>query len=209
MIKEVLKEDFDYTYRKIKRVSFQGNSQRCLVQRLEYAKRMLDLYQADKIVVNCDESWVGESDFRRMKWGPRHGTNSVRERVIAPRVTLIMAHDSNGELFMSFSQSNTDGPFFQLFLKHLVELFDAQRPSWRETHVILLDGANYHNQDDTLDQIVRLKIPVIFSGPYSYDAAACELAFGYLKSQDINQRGLSTGKKVRWTSFLMFSFSPS
>jgi hypothetical protein len=31
MIKEVLKEEFDYTYKKIKRVSFQGNSQRCLV----------------------------------------------------------------------------------------------------------------------------------------------------------------------------------
>jgi hypothetical protein len=26
MIKDVLKKDFDYTYRKIKRISFQGNS---------------------------------------------------------------------------------------------------------------------------------------------------------------------------------------
>jgi hypothetical protein len=73
---------------------------------------MLALYQEDKVIVNLDESWLGESDFRRMKWGPRKGTNSMRERVVAPRVTLIMAHDSNGELFMSLSQSNTDAPFF-------------------------------------------------------------------------------------------------
>jgi hypothetical protein len=170
---------------------------------------MLDLYNADKIILNIDESWVGESDFRRMKWGPRRSTNSMRERVIAPRVTLIMAHDSNGELFMSLSQSNTDNLFFQLFLKHLVELLDVKRPSWRATHVFLLDGAGYHTQDETLEQIVRLKIPVIFSGPYSYDAAAAELAFGYLKSQDVNQMGLSTGKKVRSSFIILFSYSRS
>ena len=40
-----------------------------------------------------------------------------------------------------------------------------------------------------------LRIPVIFTGPYSYDGAAAELLFAYFKNSDINVEGLPTGKK--------------
>jgi len=40
-----------------------------------------------------------------------------------------------------------------------------------------------------------LRIPIIFSGPHSYDAAPCELFFSYFKSVDLNPERLSLGKK--------------
>jgi len=36
----------------------------------------------------------------------------------------------------------------------------------------------------------------MFSGPYSYDIAPCELFFALLKSSDINIHQVATGKKA-------------
>ena len=40
-----------------------------------------------------------------------------------------------------------------------------------------------------------LKIPIMFLGPHSYDAAPCELFFAQFKDRDINPRHIPTGKK--------------
>ena len=40
-----------------------------------------------------------------------------------------------------------------------------------------------------------LKIPVIYTGPYSYDSCPAELLFNLLKATNINPEGLDTGKK--------------
>jgi transposase len=58
-----------------------------------------------------------------------------------------------------------------------------------------MDGAGYHKSDDTLEFLRRNNVAVFISAPYSYDAAACEMWFSYLKSKDLNPDHLSTGKK--------------
>ena len=40
-----------------------------------------------------------------------------------------------------------------------------------------------------------MKLPVIYSGPYSYSTAPIELVFGALKLGDLNPERQSTGKK--------------
>ena len=90
---------------------------------------------------------------------------------------------------------NTDHKVIQLFLSQLAEALDLERPNWREDTVILLDGARYHTCQSTRDHMRRLSMPVMFSGPRSYDAAPCELFFASLKNGDLNPNGLATGKK--------------
>ena len=45
-------------YRKIKRVPFQGNSERNRVLRCLYAQSMLNVYKEYERVINVDESWI-------------------------------------------------------------------------------------------------------------------------------------------------------
>ena len=59
----------------------------------------------------------------------------------------------------------------------------------------MLDGASYHISGEVQTYLSDLKIPVIFTGPYSYDACPCELFFSQLKSTELNPEGLSTGTK--------------
>ena len=40
----------------------------------------------------------------------------------------------------------------------------------------------------------KLKIPILFTGPHSYDAAPVELYFAHFKAADINPRKVKTSK---------------
>ena len=88
-------------YRKIKAVSVHANSPKNLVLRQQFAIEFLKLWQKRKRIINVDETWLGMSDFRRMKWRPPDSTNSVAKLEIRPRVTMIAAVDNYGKIYMS------------------------------------------------------------------------------------------------------------
>jgi transposase len=60
--------------------------------------------------------------------------------------------------------------------------------------VILLDNAPYHTSEGTVNLLGDLNIPVIYTGPYSYDAAPIELLFAALKMDDINPHHFKMAK---------------
>ena len=41
----------------------------------------------------------------------------------------------------------------------------------------------------------KMQVPIIYSGPYSYSAAPVESIFSLLKLGELNEEGISTGKK--------------
>jgi transposase len=71
---------------------------------------------------------------------------------------------------------------------------DSERKDWRKDTVILLDNAPYHSCSTTMDFFEGMDIPILFTGPHSYDAAPCELLFAQFKAKDINPNRLPTGK---------------
>jgi len=107
--------------------------------------------------------------------------NSVNTKEVSPRISFIAALSTDGEIYFSLTQVNTDAEVKQLFLTELAATLDLERPLWRKNTIILMDNAGYNKTDEVKQQIQRLKMPVIFSGPYSYDAAPIERFFGYFK----------------------------
>ena len=82
----------------------------------------------------------------------------------------------------------------EIFFRQLVLKLDAERKNWRKDTVILLDNAPYHSCGPTMKLFEGMDIPILFTGPHSYDAAPCELLFASFKSRDINPNRLPTGK---------------
>ena len=74
-------------------------------------------------------------------------------------------------------------------------MLDSEDPLWRDTSVILLDNASYHQSMEARAGFKKLGLPVIFSGPYSYVSAPVELYFGLLKRGDLNPERLQLGKR--------------
>jgi hypothetical protein len=55
-------------YRKVKHISVQSNSERCLVLRQRWAMSFLELDHRHKNVINVDETWLGTADMRKYYW---------------------------------------------------------------------------------------------------------------------------------------------
>ena len=118
-VAKIIKNEFKLSYRKIKRVPFQGNSERCLVLRQLYARKMFQLHNEGYHILNIDESWIPSEDFRRGCWFARGDVNSMAERSIGFKVNMIVAVSSEGKVWMALTQCNTDENVMQLFLSKL------------------------------------------------------------------------------------------
>ena len=70
-------------------------------------------------MVNIDESWIAESDYRRFRWVPKGDDNSLSERAVGHRVNMIVAVSSQGHVWLSLTQCNTDENVMQMFLSKL------------------------------------------------------------------------------------------
>ena len=83
----------------------------------------------------------------------------------------------------------------ELFFRQLVRRLDAERPGWRETSVVMMDNATYHTSPALLKVLALLRVPVLFTGPHSYQASPIELFFAAFKAADINPWRVTTGQR--------------
>ena len=138
-------------YGRVKHVALQANTQLSLIKRQASAKVLLDAMQKGKRIINIDESTLGEMDFRRQKWRQHGLSNSVSAKDVSPRLSLILALDSLGNVYFSMTQANTDHQIFCLFLTKLVAKLKQEDSNWHQKSVLLLDNAAYHKVDGVLN----------------------------------------------------------
>ena len=102
-------------------------------------------------------------------------------RAVTPRLALIAGLDTEGNVYYSLSQTNTDTDMMMLFMRHLLRRLDEEAADWRDNTIFLFDGARYHTGEEMKMYFRKMEIKVIYSGPYSYTSAPIELLFGALK----------------------------
>ena len=79
-VRKVFRKELGLKYKKVKKISYAGNSEKSLVLRQQFAIRMFALLRSGKRILNIDETWLNETSFQRRKW-KEHGTsNSVTSR---------------------------------------------------------------------------------------------------------------------------------
>ena len=149
----------------------------------------------NKNIISIDESWIGMSDFRRMKWCRIGKPNSVPKKNVTPRISMITALDSFGKLYMTLVQANSNSNMMELYFSHFIKLMDSKSKTWRNDNIILLDNASYHTSEAMMKFFEKYQVPIIFTGPHSYSASPIELFFAHFKRANINPRKLTTGKQ--------------
>ena len=109
---------------------------------------------------------------------------------------MIVAVSSEGYVWLSLTQVNTDEDVMQLFLSKLAQVFTKQfGKDWRKQIIVLMDGASYHRSYQTRTCIKHLNMQVVLSAPYSYATAPAELFFAHLKQGDLNPDRIKSGKR--------------
>ena len=139
-----------------------------------------------KRILNVDESWIGESSFIRRMWCPPKSPATVTSRIVTPRLSLIAAIDTDGRVWYSLTQANTDQNVMLVYLQHLVAVLDAEIPGWKADTYLLLDGARYHVGSEIREYLHKMQVLVCWSAPYSYASASIELIFSALKFGTLN-----------------------
>ena len=74
-------------------------------------------------------------------------------------------------------------------------VLDSEDPDWRNSSVLVLDGASIHRSEETCRAMAALKIPVMIAGPYGFDGSPCEKLFAQLKVGNLNPDCIKTGKR--------------
>ena len=156
---------------------------------------MLELLNTDVRIINCDETWVNDLDFRKMRWVVRGESSGVTSKEVAPRISVIMAIDNYGNTYVCTTQVNTDENVFCLYLENLAAKLSKEDPGWKQNSILLLDGAKYHMSAQTRDIIRRIGCKTCFTAPYSFQTSPIELAFAAVKKTFINPGHIKTGKK--------------
>ena len=122
-------------------------------------------------IINVDESWLNGTRFVRRVWAPADAPATVTDKQVAPRISIIVALDTEGRIWYSLTQANTDSDVMATFLRKLMEQLDRERPGWQEDTTILLDNAAWHTTPLMKERMARMQLPTMYSGPYSYSSA--------------------------------------
>ena len=144
LVRKVFRKELGLRYKKIKLLPYQGNSEKNLVLRQQFAIKMLELLADGKRIINVDETWISSTSFQRRKWCPKDSTNSVINKQIQPRISMIAGMDTHGDTYACYTTVNTNTSVMKLYLSFLVEQLEKDRPNFRDDTVLLLDGAKYH-----------------------------------------------------------------
>ena len=84
------------------------------------------------------------------------------------------------------NKGSTNSASVTLFIAKLAAHFDKEWPEWRKSCVLVLDNATYHRSKEVTEFLDRLKVDVMYLGPYQFRMAPVEHVFGFLKSKYLN-----------------------
>jgi hypothetical protein len=194
-MRKVMVEMLGMSYRKIIYQAVQANSERARVQRQQCAFQFIKLLKKKTRFISIDETWVDASDYRRRSWQMRDNPNNPSQRKVNPRVTLIVALDTDANLYCSLLQFNSNSETMCVFMKEFVARLDFEDKNWRSNTVIIWDGAGYHTSNEMMELLEVLRVPVMRLGPYGYLMQPTELVFQSLKSVKLIDRDQALGKK--------------
>ena len=95
-------------YRLAKQMPLQSNDQGCLILRQQYAKQFRPLLESGKRIINVDESWLNTTRHLRKVWIQRDARSTFKEKQVQPRISLLLAIDTEGRMWCALTQANID-----------------------------------------------------------------------------------------------------
>ena len=143
-------------YRRTNVVPIQSNLPRCLVLRQQFALRMIPLLESGRRIINVDESWLNSTRFVSRSLIPTDSPGTYTDKQVQPRISLIVALDTDGRLWCALTQANTDSDVMTMFLRYLVRELDRESPGWQEDCTILLDNAAWHTNQVIRQRLARM-----------------------------------------------------
>ena len=97
------------------------------------------------------------------------------------KYNVIAATSSLGLVWYTVNHGNNTSLTVWNFILALSLKLQEDDPLWRSRTIFYLDNATYHRSNYLMDKFTQFQVPVLYSGPYSYDSATVEKVFASIK----------------------------
>ena len=87
-VSSVLRHDIGARYKRLRKVPFLGNTDRCLILRAHFSKFLLGQLASGARIINLDQTWINDLNYTRRKWRSRGQAETCVESKVNPRVSL-------------------------------------------------------------------------------------------------------------------------
>ena len=77
---------------------------------------MLKLHKEGRRIINIDETWLNQTSHTRRTWAKKDGSGNIMLNSVSPRVSMIAALDTDGNVWFTLAHSNSDSNMMALFL---------------------------------------------------------------------------------------------
>ena len=118
------------SYRMIKYQPTHLNSLRSKVLRSMYSQEILKALDADKRLINIDESWIDELTPKKKRYFLPGAPSTIATRKMGNHTSVIAAIDTNGNSYFTVLHGNVDSDVFSLFVTWLVKILDVEDVNW-------------------------------------------------------------------------------
>jgi hypothetical protein len=108
---------------------------------------------------------------------------------------MIVALASDGVVYLSLLQANSDSDTMRLFMRQLINRLNYEDKQWRRNTVIAWDGAGYHTSKEMKIMMESQQVPLILLGAYGYLLNTPEILFAAFKSFKLSNGDGPVGKK--------------
>ena len=167
-LRAILHNDLGAKYKRIKAVSWKGNSVKNKLLRQHFAIAFIQIELKHKNVINIDETWIGMTNFLRRKWTLPGSGGSMPKKQVQPRISMITGVDTHGSMYLSLIQANSNSKMMELFFTDFIRLLNSKDRHWKNHTILLLDNAPYHSSKEMMAFYSKHQLPIIFTGPHSY-----------------------------------------
>lgn len=154
------------SYKKIKKISFRHNVLSSKLQRQYAAKQLITNLYSGMTVINIDESIISETDYRNKGWSPIGKSAYTEQSQRLGKVSIIGGVSSKGDFYYTINLGTNNSETIWYFLLKLCNHLNRQDKDWRSKTILMIDNAPYHRSNFLMDNYRRLKIPIMFLGPY-------------------------------------------
>ena len=165
------------SYKKIYKKEILANTLKAKQKRQYAAYLFARLIAEGKQVINIDESTLDQTYYIRKGWGVKGQKLFTVKGTRLNKFNIIAAASNHGAVWFQTNNGKNNSITFWNFILNLILNLQEENPLWRRHTVFLLDNAQFHKSDWIIDKFVEFQIPVLFSGPYSYDASPIEKIF--------------------------------
>ena len=180
-IRNILRENFYLSYKRINSRSCFINVRRLKLARMLFSIRLLSTIYQSILLINIDETLITKDTKSNYSWTPIGQNSEAWNSRFKSSLNLVLAVFLNGSWIEMLSNNTLTTDRFIVFLIILKKFLEENNYFEFKRIIIMLDNLSSHRTDKVLNKWLKCNFDLCYIPPYSPSLAPVKHTFGIFK----------------------------